>query len=125
MCKTLPDRPDQPPLEGEELTAAVEEELKQQVAEANVFNEDDPYEAMFAHLDYSKRSVEPKVMPEVRSLWRVLMHFRQVNYISGRPGDPPRKVEIERKRREFSAQDLTKLLLEKGDMLHYCTPAED
>ena len=65
--------------------------------EVDTFNEGDPYEAMFAHLDYSKRSVEPKV-----------------NYISGRAGDPPRKVEIERKKREYEAKDLRALLLERG-----------
>lgn len=37
-----------------------------------------------------------------------------MNYISGRAGDPPRKVEIERKKREYSQQDLTALLLERG-----------
>ena len=45
--------------EGAEYLAAAEQQ--DVVDKADPFNEDDPYEAMFAHLDYSKRSVEPKV----------------------------------------------------------------
>jgi len=37
-----------------------------------------------------------------------------VNYISGRPGDPPRKVEIERKKRLFASVNLTQAFLAKG-----------